>query len=84
MDRLKGWARANQLLNVRSIISGIARDDPEKTKPEYAKGRKASASIDTERYVPAQSAAAAIYEQPYVAALGQRIKSRKKLLTSPY
>lgn len=34
MERLKSWAGTNQLLNDRSIILGIAHDNPEKTKPE--------------------------------------------------
>lgn len=34
MDKFKNWARENQLLNEASIIYGIARNNPQTTKPE--------------------------------------------------
>ena len=34
MEKLKGWARKNNLLNEESIIFGIPWDNPENTKPE--------------------------------------------------
>ncbi|MGE5397497.1 MAG: AraC family transcriptional regulator, partial [Chitinophagales bacterium] len=34
MEELKKWARINHLFNDESIILGIARDNPETTKPE--------------------------------------------------
>ncbi len=35
MEKLKNWAKANNLLNNKSIILGIiAQDNPKKTKPE--------------------------------------------------
>lgn len=34
MEKLKSWARSNNLLNDKSIILGIAHDDPMTTKPE--------------------------------------------------
>lgn len=34
MEKLKDWANSNHLLNDQSIILGIARDNPNMTKPE--------------------------------------------------
>jgi DNA gyrase inhibitor GyrI len=34
MEKLKSWARLKDLLDDRSTILGIARDNPETTKPE--------------------------------------------------
>lgn len=34
MERLKNWAKSNNLFNDKSIIFGIAHDNPETTKPE--------------------------------------------------
>jgi DNA gyrase inhibitor GyrI len=34
MEKLKEWAKSNHLFNDESIILGIARDNPETTKPE--------------------------------------------------
>ncbi len=34
MEKLKKWARSNNLLHDNSIILGIAHDNPETTKPE--------------------------------------------------
>ncbi|WP_410983038.1 GyrI-like domain-containing protein [Bacillus cereus] len=34
MEKLKEWAKSNQLFNDESIIFGIAQDNPETTKPE--------------------------------------------------
>ncbi len=34
MEKLKAWARSNDLFSDNSVILGIARDDPETTMPE--------------------------------------------------
>jgi len=34
MEKLKTWAKANNLLDENSIILGIAQDNPQNTKPE--------------------------------------------------
>lgn len=34
MEKLKSWAKSNNLFNNNSIILGIAHDNPEATKPE--------------------------------------------------
>ncbi|KGK91078.1 DNA gyrase inhibitor [Desulfosporosinus sp. HMP52] len=34
MEKLKNWAKSNDLLDDKSIILGIAHDNPETTKPE--------------------------------------------------
>ncbi|MCI0765536.1 GyrI-like domain-containing protein [Bacillus sp. TL12] len=34
MEKIKEWAKSNQLFNEESIILGIAHDNPETTKPE--------------------------------------------------
>lgn len=34
MEKLKKWAKSNDLFNDESIILGIAQDNPETTKPE--------------------------------------------------
>ncbi len=34
MERLKTWAKSNDLFNDESILLGIAHDDPQTTKPE--------------------------------------------------
>lgn len=34
MEKLKNWAKSNNLFNDTSIILGIAQDNPETTKPE--------------------------------------------------
>ena len=34
MEKLKEWAKSNDLFNDESIILGIAQDNPETTKPE--------------------------------------------------
>jgi len=34
MEKLKHWAKSNNLFNDKSIIFGIAHDNPETTKPE--------------------------------------------------
>lgn len=34
MEKLKKWAKVNHLFNDKSIIFGIAQDNPETTKPE--------------------------------------------------
>jgi len=34
MEKLKQWAKSNDLFNDESIILGIAQDNPETTKPE--------------------------------------------------
>lgn len=34
MEKLKSWAKSNYLLNDKSIILGIAHDNPKTTKPE--------------------------------------------------
>lgn len=34
MEKLKSWAKSNNLFNDESIIFGIAHDNPETTKPE--------------------------------------------------
>ncbi|MEA1962286.1 MAG: GyrI-like domain-containing protein [Bacillota bacterium] len=34
MEKLKKWAKSNDLLHDKSIILGIAHDNPETTKPE--------------------------------------------------
>lgn len=34
MEKLKNWAKTNNLFNDKSIILGIAQDNPEITKPE--------------------------------------------------
>jgi DNA gyrase inhibitor GyrI len=34
MEELKGWAKENGLLNEKSIVFGIARDNPETTEPQ--------------------------------------------------
>lgn len=34
MEKLKEWAKSNDLLNAESILYGIAHDNPEQTRPE--------------------------------------------------
>jgi DNA gyrase inhibitor GyrI len=34
MEKLKQWARSNNLWNDKSVVLGIAQDNPETTKPE--------------------------------------------------
>ncbi|MGE5418006.1 MAG: AraC family transcriptional regulator [Acidobacteriota bacterium] len=34
MEKIKNWAKSNNLLHDKSIILGIAHDNPETTKPE--------------------------------------------------
>jgi DNA gyrase inhibitor GyrI len=34
MEKLKEWAKANQLLNKNAVIYGIVQDNPEITEPE--------------------------------------------------
>lgn len=37
MENLKAWARSNDLFHDDSVILGIARDNPDTTKPEYCR-----------------------------------------------
>lgn len=50
MERLKLWAESEGLLNGDSVILGIARDNPEQTKPEDC--RYDACLVVSEEYAP--------------------------------